>query len=85
MKYTLRLKPIAKRQLRKLDPAIIVRITKKLYQLQNNPRPPGVKRLVDEEDGHRIRVGRWRVLYMVNDDLKEIEVYRIKSRDQAYR
>mgnify|MGYP001773997958 CR=1 FL=1 len=57
---------------------------RKLHQLQQNPRPPGVQKVHDALQGYRVRVGKWRILYTVDDQAKEIHVYRIKPRAQAY-
>ena len=42
MGYTLIVKPTARRQLRRLDPPLVQKIIQKLQQ---NPRPPGVRKL----------------------------------------
>jgi len=84
MGYILIVKPTAQRQIRKLDLPAIKRITQKLQQLEQNPRPPGVRKLRGLPHGYRIRVGDWRILYTIDDQAKEIQVYRIKQRAKAY-
>ena len=34
---------------------------------------------------YRLRVGDWRILYTVDDPAREVHVYRIKHRREAYR
>ena len=83
--YRVTFKPTAQRELRKLDPPVIKRILQKIERLKRNPRPPGVKKLQDIPGGYRLRVGDWRILYTVDDPAREVHVYRIKHRREAYR
>lgn len=52
--------------------------------MPKTPRPPGAVRLTGLE-GYRIRVRDMRVLYRINDGAKEVIVYRVKHRRDAYR
>ena len=52
--------------------------------LQNNPRPPGAKKL-SGADGYRVRSGDYRVLYTIDDAGKRIRVYRVGNRKEVYR
>jgi mRNA interferase RelE/StbE len=81
MSYALTIKPTAQRQIRQLDPPMVRRIIRKLQQ---NPRLPGVRKLQGVPGGYRVRVGKWRILYTVDDQAKEIHVYQIKHRSKAY-
>jgi mRNA interferase RelE/StbE len=49
------------------------------YTVNNN-----VKKLVGEE-GYRLRVGDWRVLYELQDDRLVVVVVKIKPRGEAYK
>ncbi|MFQ5598595.1 MAG: type II toxin-antitoxin system RelE/ParE family toxin [Nitrospiria bacterium] len=57
------------------------KIDKAILSLASNPRPHGCKKLTEKE-GYRIRIGDYRVLYMIDDDNKVIIIYRIKSRSE---
>ena len=59
-------------------------IKKKIMGLAQNPRPFGCSKLTIEE-GHRIRIRGFRILYRIDDRLKEIIIYRIKYRREVYR
>ena len=50
--------------------------------LQENPRPPGVKRLKETKD-YSLRVGMYRILYDVDDESSTVTVYRVKHRREA--
>ncbi len=60
------------------------RVVDALQELKLNPRRTGVKKLRGR-DGYRIRVGDYRVLYTINDELQEVEVYSIGHRKEVYR
>ncbi|MFN4219043.1 MAG: type II toxin-antitoxin system RelE family toxin [Candidatus Bipolaricaulia bacterium] len=85
MSYQLIIKPGVQRQLRQLDSPALRRIMRKLQQLQQNPRPSGVQKLHSGLEGYRVRVGDWRILYTIDDQAHEVQVYRIKHRSRAYR
>ncbi|MEK6714658.1 MAG: type II toxin-antitoxin system RelE/ParE family toxin [Candidatus Omnitrophota bacterium] len=59
-------------------------IKKKILSLSTNPRPFGAIKLTQEES-YRIRAGDWRILYRIDDKQKEVIIYRIKHRKEAYR
>lgn len=59
-------------------------ISRHIDDLANDPRPPGVKKLHGEE-GYRVRVGMYRILYTIDDSVRMVTVYRIKHRREAYR
>lgn len=73
-------------QFRKLAAKNQQRVKEAIAGLSENPRPPGVKKLVGEgnEDDYRIRVGDYRVLYHINDNSKQVIVYRVNSRENVY-
>jgi len=55
-----------------------------LISLKENPRPLGVKKLKGQE-GYRIRLGNYRILYLVDDREKKIEIFSIARRKEIYR
>ena len=60
------------------------KIKKKILSLSANPRPFGAIKLTQEE-GYRLRVSDYRILYRIDDKLKEVIIYRVKHRKEAYR
>ena len=60
------------------------KIKKRILDLSGNPRPFGAIKLTQDE-GYRIRVGDYRILFRIDDTLKEVIIYRIKHRKDAYR
>jgi len=69
----------------KADKDLYGRIIKKLEALKDNPYPSDVKRVIGREDKvFRVRVGKYRILYVVFDDKKEILVTDIDRRESVY-
>mgnify|MGYP001799990601 CR=1 FL=1 len=60
------------------------RLQIKIYELAIEPRPNGVKKIQGEENSYRIRVGDYRVVYDIFDDILLITVIRVKHRSQVY-
>ena len=84
MEYKILLQPSAIKDLDKLPNKEAEKISFRIFQLQDNPRPVGIQKLNNEE-GYRIRSGNYRVLYEVNDKLKIVYIYRIKHRKEVYK
>ena len=57
------------------------RVTVAIEHLASEPRPAGVARL--EDDIFRIRVGRYRVIYSVDDDLRLVEIGGVRRRTEG--
>lgn len=69
------------RELQRLPPQDKARTVLRLRQLEQDPRPPGVAALASNV--YRVRVGRYRVLYRVDDEAQEVVVARIARRSEA--
>lgn len=82
--YEIFVLPPAQKDLDQLSAPVFGRIVGRVRLLSGNPRPPGSVKMTAEE-GHRLRIGGYRVLYRVDDDAKRIHIYRIKHRKDAYR
>ncbi|HOJ03476.1 MAG TPA: type II toxin-antitoxin system RelE/ParE family toxin [Bacteroidota bacterium] len=85
MSYTIELRPAAIRDLRDLPQGILRRITGKIDSLADNPRPPGVEKLTGSENSYRVRVGDYRILYQILDNIVLVIVVKIRHRREAYR
>ena len=83
-KYHLEIKPSAAKELDALDHALFARIDRKILALAENPRPPGCKKLRGYKDQWRIRVGDWRVVFIIDDDAKRVSVTRVAHRREVY-
>ena len=66
--YRIELRPAAVRALRKLDKPTRLRIQGVIALLAEDPRPPAARAL-QGRPGWRVRVGDYRVIYTVADDV----------------
>jgi len=85
MNYAVHLKRSAEKELEDLPDHVHDRIVKRLLALEENPRPRGVRKLRDRTGEYRLRVGDYRVLYVVDDTAHVVEVIAIRHRREAYR
>jgi len=77
------LRPAAARALRKLDPAIRLRIRGAIALLADDPRPPA-SRPLRGRPGYRVRVGDYRIIYTIADDVLLIVVVALRHRREVY-
>ncbi len=63
---------------------MLARLLPAIESLGLTPRPHGSIKLTAEE-GHRLRVGDYRVLYRMDDPNRQVFVYRVKHRRDVYR
>lgn len=82
--YKLKILPAAQKDLGQLQGKIFSKIKNEILHLSDNPRPYGAVKLANQE-GYRVRISDYRVLYRIDDKAKEIFIYRIKHRKEAYR
>ncbi len=61
------------------------RIEAAITRLEGNPRPPGCKKLVGFQDEWRLRLGDYRILYVIDDTRGLVLVARIAHRREVYR
>ena len=84
MTYRVEIKRSAEKEMDRLPDKIHKRISERILALETNPRPPGGKKLQGEE-GYRLRLGDYRVLYTIDDRTKHVFVYSVAHRREAYR
>ena len=61
------------------------RILKKIGKLAGEPRPPGSKQLEGGGGEMRLRIGDYRVIYAVADEVLRVLVLKIGPRKDIYR
>jgi len=81
--YEILLLAPAQKDLDKLEAKIFGRILGRIRALRDNARPAGCLKMTDE-NGYRLRVGDYRILYRIDDAGRQIFVYRVKHRKDAY-
>jgi mRNA interferase RelE/StbE len=82
-KYRIELRPAAVRALRDLDPPVSHRIHGAIAMLAHDPRPPAARALRGRP-GYRVRVGDYRILYTVADDVLLVVVVTLGHRRDVY-
>jgi len=83
-KYSLDIKKSAQKELDALEDSIFRRIDGKILSLAGNPRPPGCRKLRGYKDQWRVRVGNWRIVYIIDDAAKLVTITRVAHRGEVY-
>lgn len=60
------------------------RILTKIQGLQENPRPPGSEKLTGQER-YRLRQGRYRIVYSIQDNELTVWVVKVGHRKEIYK
>jgi mRNA interferase RelE/StbE len=84
MRYQIIIKRSAEKELNALPATLRSRIAARLLDLEDNPRPAGIKKLQGEES-YRLRIGDYRVLLAIDDRKQQVIVYAIGHRREVYR
>ncbi|MBE9215992.1 type II toxin-antitoxin system RelE/ParE family toxin [Plectonema cf. radiosum LEGE 06105] len=84
MSYEIQISKSASKQIKKLSSELQERIQTKIDSLAIEPRPDGVKKLKGRENAYRIRVGDYRILYDIFDDILLISVVEVGHRSNIY-
>jgi len=82
--YNLRFKRSAEKELRRVPKADLRRILQRIERLQAEPRPPGCEKLFGE-NVFRVRQRDYRILYLMDDEQRILEIYKIGHRREVYR
>ena len=64
---------------------LALKIAKKIKELANHPEKMSNIKKLTNHPGYRMRVGDWRVVYLVNDSEKNIHIIKIKTRGGVYK
>ena len=84
MSYSVTVQRRAQKQIARFPTNVRDRIESSLRALAGNPRPPGCRRLRGEE-GWRLRVGDYRVIYEIDDEERVVTILQVEHRRDVYR
>jgi mRNA interferase RelE/StbE len=84
MAHSLEFKTSARKQIASLSKANADRILEAIDKLSAAPRPRGCKKLKGI-DAYRIRVGDYRVVYEIHNDVLVVLVVRVAHRREVYK
>ena len=82
--YTVQVQPSARKELEHLPDNVLARVISRLESLAHTPRPAGCKKLKGHGDQWRLRVGDWRVIYIIDDARAMVTVTRVAHRGKVY-
>ena len=83
MSYRIELRPAAVRALKKIDHQDRGRIRGAIALLGEDPRPPGATALRGRA-GLRVRIGDYRIIYTIDDDVLVVAVVTLGHRRDVY-
>ena len=83
--YRVLLERAAEKDLARLSSEIHDRVIAATQALAANPRPPGCRKLSGSKTDWRIRVGDYRVVYEIADEIRIVRVNRVRHRREVYR
>jgi len=74
-----------RREFRKLSPVLQTRIQRRVRQLADDPRGRGARQRRGRPVRWQVRIGDYRVLYAIDDDLLEVRVTTVDHRRDVNR
>ena len=83
--YRVFLERAAEKDLNRLSSEIHDRVITAIRGLASDPRPPGCRKLAGGKHDWRIRVGDYRVVYEIADEIRIVRVNRVRHRREVYR
>ncbi|KAA6336446.1 Toxin RelG [termite gut metagenome] len=75
----------AQKEMRKIPTDYYRAIVKHVFELAENPRPFGCIKLSGFENSYRIRVGMYRIIYTIEDEILTVEVVKVDHRNSVYK
>lgn len=84
-KYKVLISKSAEKEIYKLPVKEILKIKDAIFDLADNPRPFGVKKLEGFNDLYRIRKGNYRIMYEIEDNILTVEVLKVGNRKEVYK
>ena len=85
MKYRIEVKKSAAKALKKIPKADRKRIVDKIDDLVENPDGPETIKMKGDNPFHRVRVGDYRIVYEIQNDVLLVLIVKIGHRKEIYR
>lgn len=83
--YSLRFKESVEKDLRRLPASARTRCLERAEVLRHDPRPRNALKMTGAERTYRLRAGRSRVIYQIDDRERTFTVEYVRHRGGAYR
>ena len=84
MTYRVEREDDAQEQLRRLSPVPRRNMRAAIRRLHRGPRVGDTKQLRGQTDLWRVRTGRWRAIFRLDDDARVITILRVGPRETVY-
>ncbi len=85
MAYRVRVKKSAAKEIAALPKRAQRRVVSAITGLTDEPRPRGVRKFATLEEGYRLRVGDYRIVYHIAERTVTVFVVRVRHRKDVYR
>mgnify|MGYP003990515369 CR=1 FL=1 len=85
MRYTIKFKKSAAKALRKLPRSAQKRIAGKINSMEENLPSPETTKMEGNNSFHKVRVGDYRIIYEIQNDVLVILIVKIGNRKDVYR
>lgn len=82
--YEIKIKRSAEKEIKSLSSEVRSRVIKAILGLADEPRPRGCEKLSGRE-AYRVRVGQYRIVYSIFDEILVVEIVRVAHRREVYR
>ncbi|BBZ48831.1 type II toxin-antitoxin system RelE/ParE family toxin [Mycobacterium heidelbergense] len=83
--YRVEIETAAAKQIQRLQRHEQIRIKGAIDALAIDPRPHGCTKLSGTTDSYRVRIGVFRIVYLIDDGLHIVNVTRVAHRKEVYR
>ncbi|OGN94416.1 MAG: hypothetical protein A2Z75_03090 [Chloroflexi bacterium RBG_13_50_10] len=85
MSYNIKISRKAEKEIAHLPSKIRRQVVEKILSLENNPYSQDIKQLKGEKDAYRVDSGEYRILFYLDNQVKEVTIFRVKHRRDVYR
>lgn len=85
MSYHVSFKASANKALDKLPKLLQERVLEPVIALSDNPRPPGAVKLAGGSGLWRVRIGDYRLVYLIDDQRQTVDIRIVAHRREVYR
>lgn len=82
-RYAVEVERTAAKAITRMEPQLAERVLAAIEALADEPRPVGCVKLSGTSDGDRIRVGDYRVVYVIEDAVRIVTVTRVAHRREV--
>ena len=84
--YRILIKSSAAKEIEAVDAKVErQRIIARIRVLAQDPRAQGSEKLAGYADRYRVRQGRFRIIYLIDDQRSEVTIFKVGHRKDVYR